>query len=242
MPERFSASNVAKHIACPASANLELAIPHWQQPDPRQGGAADHGTDMHAIFEKLMNLTRADQLAFIKVLQYITDLRTGKRFNVITEQSVEAIWLKPDPATGKLPKTTVDLVFYTQTEIHVIDLKWGRIEVPVVDNEQLLYYAACYAPLAPKAKEINLHILQPNAENLERWVVTATELGAWMDKAKKAQARIHAGDTTFGPSDHCKFCPAYPHSRGEKGKPLCPATMQLLYPAPFDEDAILGLD
>ena len=32
MPERFSASNAAKHMACPASANLELAIPNYQPP------------------------------------------------------------------------------------------------------------------------------------------------------------------------------------------------------------------
>lgn len=242
MPERFSASNAAKHMACSASANLEKAIPFWVKPDRRVGGAADHGTDMHAIFETLMNLTRSDQLAFIKVLEYITNLRTGKRFNVLTEERVEAIWLKPDPVTGELPTTTVDLVLYTQTEIHVIDLKWGKIEVPVVDNDQLLYYGACFAPLAPKAKSVKLHILQPHADNLEMWEVSATDLGAWMDKAAAAQARIHAGDVTFGPSDHCKFCPAYPHSRGEKGKPLCPATLQILYPPKMDEDEILGLD
>jgi hypothetical protein len=36
------------------------------------------------------------------------------------------------------------------------------------------------------------------------------------------------------------FCPAYPHSRSEKGKPLCPATMALLYPPIIDEDEILN--
>jgi hypothetical protein len=44
------------------------------------------------------------------------------------------------------------------------------------------------------------------------------------------------------PSDHCKFCPAYPHSRAaEKGSPPCPVTLQLLYPKVVNEDEILAL-
>lgn len=243
MPERFSASNAAKHMACHASANLELAIPYWTPPVvDEMAGAKGVGTNRHALFEQLMNIPVRDQEHFITVLQYIVALRRTRRFKVLTEETVEAIWLAPDPVTGKRPTTTVDLVLYTTDEIHVIDLKWGRILVDVHDNDQLLYYGACFAPLAPKAKEVNLHILQPTADNMEQVTVTTLELAQWMDRARKAQAAIHAGDTTFGPSDHCKFCPAYPHSRGDKGKPLCPATMQLLYPAPFDEDEILNLD
>ena len=50
-----------------------------------------------------------------------------------------------------------------------------------------------------------------------------------------------AGDTTLVPNDHCTFCPANPHSRGDKGSPLCPPMMQKLYPFDVDEDAILAL-
>ena len=51
---------------------------------------------------------------------------------------------------------------------------------------------------------------------------------------------ITDGDTTFQPGDHCMFCSANPHSRAAKGKPLCPAMMQMLYPKePLDLAAIL---
>ncbi len=242
MTEMFSASRAARHMACPGSANLPLAIPNWTPPDPTiRGVAADHGTDMHEIFEKLMELPAKEIEFWIRVLEYMHKLRSTRRFKVLTEQKVEATWLPVDPVTGKHPTTTVDLVLYTQDELHVIDLKWGKILVEVIDNDQLMYYLMCFAHLAPKAKGATLHILQPAADNLEAWFVTATEINEWRDRAVQTQALIHAGDTTLNPSDHCKFCPAYPHSRGQKGAPLCPAAMQLLYPTPFEEQDILDL-
>lgn len=235
MPEKFSASRAGRHMACHASADLAAAIPNWVEPDEIVGGAADQGSDIHEILEKLMKLTAGDMRHLIRILEYMQDLRSQRRFKVLTEQSVKATWLATEPST------TVDVVLYTQDEIHVVDYKWGRIHVEVNDNDQLMFYAACFAHLAPKAKGVRLHILQPRADNMESVFVTATELGVWMDKARAAEAAIQGGSLTFGPSDHCTFCPAYPHSRGAKGKPLCPATMQMLYPSHVDEDAILDL-
>ena len=76
---------------------------------------------------------------------------------------------------------------------------------------------------------------------MERWAISRDDLMAWADEAIDTQQKILAGDVTFGPSDHCMFCPAYPHSRSPKGRPLCPATMQILYPTiGIDEDEMLG--
>lgn len=242
MPERFSASNAAKHMECPASANLELAIPNYQPPEEDDKiRASDEGTAAHVVFESLMGYTPSELRAWIQVLDYIEKLRTTRRFKVATELQVEATWLAVDPKTGKHPGSTLDLALYTQDELHVLDLKWGKIPVPVFDNVQTIFYALCVLHLAPKAKGVTIHILQPRADNMEHQWIPATELKKWEAKLIAAQARVNAEDVTFGPSDHCKFCPAYPHSRGQKGAPLCPATMQLLYPSPFDEDEILGL-
>jgi hypothetical protein len=132
-----------------------------------------------------------------------------------------------------------DLVLYTQDEMHIIDTKWGKIPVSVFGNAQLKYYAATYGILAPKAKGITVHILQPNVDNME-WVwLSADDIKAFMDDAIATQNAIEQGDVTFGPGDHCTFCPANPHSRGVKGKPLCPAMMGLLYPGKMDEAAML---
>jgi len=236
-PERFSASVAGRHIACHASANLPLAIPNWVDPevDETIDNAANRGTAVHSIFELIWEHSAKDIAHMARVMQYVANLRSTRRFKVMIEEKVEATWL-PHPT-----KTTADLVLYTQDEIHVIDTKWGAIEVPVVGNEQLLFYAACYAPLAPRAKGVTLHILQPKCDNLEQWYVSATDIKKFMDEAVAAQTAILNGSIKFGPSDHCKFCPANPHSRGLKGRPLCPTMMKMLYPQPFDEDEILGI-
>jgi hypothetical protein len=66
-------------------------------------------------------------------------------------------------------------------------------------------------------------------------------LAQFMADALKAEALVLAGDTTFGPSDSCTFCPANPHGRGSKGRPFCPAQMQMLYPDKTNEAEILAL-
>lgn len=223
-------------MACPGSANLDLAIPNWVEPvrDETVGMKAE-GTRMHALFEKVWELNPRDMRDFLAVVQYITDLRQTRRFKVLIEETVEATWLKMQP------KTTADLVLYTQDEIHVIDTKWGKIPVSVIDNDQLKFYAVCYALLAPKAKGVHLHILQPKADNMDTVFVTSTELKAFMDEAIEAERKIMAHDLTLIPNDHCTFCPANPHSRGDKGRPFCPAMMRMLYPPVVDDAEILSL-
>lgn len=234
--ERLSASVAGRHLACHASANLEAAIHGWTPPevDPEKG-AKGVGHELHRIFQEVNELqSPANLRKFSQALDYIADLRSQRRWKMKLEESVEIDWL------STLPKTTADMVLYTQDELHIVDLKTGKIKVDVVDNEQLLYYACAYADLAPKAKGATLHIVQPWADNMESWYVSAEALTQFASKLQQADKAIQAGDTSFGPSDHCLFCPAYPHSRGDKGKPLCPATMKILYPDHLNEDEILN--
>lgn len=235
--ERFSASNAAKHMSCPASANLDVAIPGWEEPViDHTAGAKGKGTNIHKILEDVVNLSVNDMEKISESISYVAALRRTRRFKVLTEVKAEATWL-----TSK-PHTIVDLVLHLQDELHIIDWKTGSIFVDVNNNDQLKYYAACFMHLSPKAEGVWLHIVQPWADNMEKVWLSATELQVFITQAQEAEKKILAKDTTFGPSDHCKFCPANPHSRGDKGRPLCPAMMNLLYPSVTDEQAILALD
>lgn len=237
MSERFSASVAGRLMACHASAHLELAIPNWEPPevDPTKG-AKGTGTKVHKIYEQVNEYTAKEMAAIARTIQYIADIRSTRRFKVLIEEKMEASWLPSKP------KTTADLVLYTQDEMHILDPKNGRIPVPVIGNTQLLFYAATYGHLAPKAKGITVHILQEHIDNSGSWFIDTATLRQFMDDAIAADQAIAAGSTQFGPSDYCTFCPAYPHTRGDKGSPLCPTTMQLLYPkTELDEDAILDV-
>lgn len=201
-------------------------------------GAKGKGTDIHAAFDATAGMSARDLEKFIEALQYYLEIRKKRRYKELSEYTFTAEWLQ------QKPKTTVDRVLYLNDELHVFDWKTGTILVEVVDNEQLLFYAACAAQeFAPQAKGVWLHIVQPWADNMEAHYVTVDELAQFVADAQAAEEKILQGDTTFGPSDHCKFCPAYPHSRGEKGHPMCPATLAMLYPrAELDEDELLKDD
>lgn len=239
MAERFSASVAAKHIACPASANLELAIPGYTPP-PRDGAtpASIKGTNIHKILEDVGELTPKEMLGVAQAITYVAELRRTRRFQMLREFSMEGWWLTADPK----PRTTADVVLYVADEIHVVDYKFGRIPVEARGNAQGMYYALAALPLAPKAKGVRFHILQPFADNVDDVFFTLDELEEFRLDCVRAEAKIAAGDLTFGPSDHCTFCPANPWTRGAKGTASCPAMLQILYPQPpLDEDAILDL-
>ena len=238
MSERFSASVAGRHMTCHASANLELAIPGYAEPveDRTADNAANRGSNMHLMFAEIMKLSNPDCFQMSKAIEYVAALRRTRRFKVLVEQPIRAEWLITRPWT------TVDLVLYTADEIHVLDLKTGVIPVEVKGNEQLLYYGVSFAPLAPKAKGVTLHVVQPWANNIDSWFVDNGALRQFMVEAQAAEYAIESGDLTFMPSKHCQFCAAYPHSRAaEKGSPPCPVTMQLLYPKVVDEAEILAL-
>lgn len=238
MSDVFSASSAAKYIACPASANLSAAIPTWTPPDVPDIKASVKGTDIHELFERMGEYTAREMEGIAKALLYVAELRKTRRFKFERELSGEGHWLRQRPA----PRTTADAVLYVQDEIHVIDYKFGKIEVSAFDNAQGKYYACAFRILAPRAKGVWFHIVQPFIENVEAVFFTNAELDAFEDECRQAEAKIKAGDTTFGPGDHCTFCPANPHGRGVKGSPKCPALLDILYPpTPLDEDAIFDL-
>jgi len=223
-------------MQCHASANLDLAIPNWTPPveDPNKDNAANRGTHFHEVFAEIMSFGAKDLQKFSEATTYIAELRKRRRFNVLIEQQMYADWLPTQPGT------TADLVLYVSDEIHIVDLKTGKIPVSAVGNAQLLFYAATYGHLAPKAKGVYLHIVQPWADVMEYWFADVSVIAQFMNDATATETAIQAGSTQFSPGDGCQFCPANPHGRGLKGQPLCPAMLELLYPRLIDEDEILG--
>lgn len=234
--EKFSASMASRLISCSASGDLEHAIPGWTPPIVDDtAGAKGKGTDIHATLQEVVeNYSLKDMRMITQSLEYVSLLRERRRFKVLTEDKRQVQWLVSKP------NSTVDLVLYTRDELHIVDYKTGAIRVEVQNNEQLMYYALNYAELAPNAKGVHLHIVQPWANNMSEWFADTATLAAFKAKALAAEQRLLDGDLTFQPSDHCTFCPANPQSRGDKGTPLCPAMMQLLYPSKVDEEAILN--
>jgi hypothetical protein len=165
---------------------------------------------------------------------YMADLleRNTARAVVYGEQSVVATWL---PST---PPTTPDVAIVGDSVLEIVDYKTGAIKVEPTDNDQLMFYAACWLKMAPNATEFTVHVLQP--DNLTSWTAPVSYLKEWMKRAIAADKRIQAKDLTLNPSDHCTFCPANPWGRGDKSEAKCPAQHRLLYPPVYDEDELFA--
>lgn len=238
MTERFSASRAAQLMACPGSANLDLSIPGWNPPVvDEEKGRKGEGHIIHEILEQAGGLTPRDMMHTAQAMLYVAELRRRRRFKILLEEPIVAEWLPSKP------KTTVDVCLYVQNEIHILDYKSGKIEVDATENVQQLFYARSFAHLAPKATGVWIHIVQPwAASGNSVWFASVDRLAEFERDAIAADLAILAGDTTLNPSDDCKFCPANPHSRSDKGRPLCPAMMsELGYGLTVDEAAILDL-
>ena len=224
-------------MQCPGSANLDLSIPGWIPPVvDHDAGAKGKGKKLHEYLEQTSELSAKDLRALAEALSYMANLRSQRRFHLLAEDTRECFWLKTKP------KTTVDVVLWTQDQLEIVDYKTGVIEVDAYENPQGMFYALNYLALAPKAKEVTIHIVQPWAKGgNSKWTVTRDRLMLFMKEAQRAEQEILNKSTRLNPGDACKFCPAFPHSRSEKGKPLCPVTLKMLYPDKTDEDEILSM-
>ena len=223
-------------MACPGSADLEAAIPGFESPEKHEKGRKGEGHRIHDLLASVITLPLRDGEKMVEALDFVAKLRRTRRFKVLAEEPAVAEWLVSKPTT------TVDLVLYVQDEIHIIDWKTGAIQVDAYENEQMMFYARTHAHLAPKAKGVWLHIVQPWAKGgNSSWFCDTNRLAKFTADALAAEQKIANGDLTLHPSVNCTFCPANPHSRGDKGTKMCPSLMLMLYPMTVDEDAILNL-
>lgn len=229
-------------MACPGSANLDLSIPGWVDPVvDEEKGRKGVGHQYHEYLKWVTELKAKEMKALAQAIGYVAEIRSRRRFQVIAEDTRVCDWLQTKP------QTTVDLALHLSDELHIIDWKTGVIPVDPEENAQLMFYAVNYVDLAPKADGVHLHIVQPWAQvnglpNMAEWFCPADRLQQFIDEAQEAERQIMAGSTKLQPGDHhCTFCPANPHSRSDKGRPLCPAMMRVLYPHSFNEDEILAL-
>lgn len=168
---------------------------------------------------------------------HVRVLNLPARSKILAEIPMTAHWLRTQPGT------TPDVVILTSGAIEIIDWKSGKIPVEALDNDQLLFYAACaYEQWKLQWREwdsqlkIRMSIVQPG--HASSWVITLGELLLWMDKARKAEQKILDKDLTLTIGKSCTYCPANPHGRGEKAAPYCPVMMQFLYPQFVDEVGI----
>ena len=178
-----------------------------------------------------------DSIGYYKTLVRGRNIASKTR-QIRAEKSLVCSWLPSSPIT------TPDVVIITEDTIDVLDWKTGTIPVDPYDNDQLMFYlaSALHANVLPSEwhkLEMRVHIVQPG--NQREAYISYDELMSWMNEAVAADRAILQKDLMLRPGDHCTFCPANPHSRGDKAAPWCPPMYNMLYPDTTNNDEILDL-
>ena len=171
----------------------------------------------------IFNMVQPRRIVFVAdALDYVADLMDNMDSDslvLMTEATSRVNWLMTTP------NTTVDILLKDKNEMHIIDLKMGDVEVYADHNDQLLYYARTFG--YEEYDTVTLHILQRN--NINSWETTRSYIDTWTSTIRESELAIMGGDTSMRPGEHCKFCPANPRGRGDKGNKSCPVLLSVIY-------------
>lgn len=156
----------------------------------------------HALYQEEM-LKHTD--TYLEYLQGITLAMTSPPY-VAVEKRIDYSTYAPE-GFG-----TVDCLVISGDTIYVNDFKYGKgVAVSAYQNTQMMLYALGayleYSFLYPIQK-VHLSIVQPRLNNISEFEMTIDELLQWGESIKPIAQKAFAGEGTFVPGEHCKFCKA----------------------------------
>jgi len=218
-------STAKRVINCPGSVTLVQKMP------PKLGSdAADQGTLCHSAMATLLN----DPSLEIKSVLGMTENDQVMTEDLIDEKIIPAMAalteIDPDGDMeyqieahvnfgNLLPNVfgSADLIGRIDKRAIILDWKFGRGEVDVEENEQLLFYAAGAMRTRglewafEGVSEVEMVIVQPPA--VKRWTTTVARVKQFERDLVHAVTASQNAAAPLKVGDHCRYCPA---------KPICP--------------------
>lgn len=213
-----SPSSAAMWLACPASVTLTKDMERPSSKYAREGTAA------HQVAEMILNgdVFLPDRIT-VEGQEFIVSAGMCRDLNPYVGR-VQALMASPGargwieqrivvPDTFNRVWGTLDcgIVVEQDTQLHVVDLKFGR-GVPVEpDSPQLKLYGLGLAALAKASNlaKIDLTVCQPRVAGGPFRTCTATvgDLYFWLHtEVRPAIRRIIDGDTTEKAGPYCRWC------------------------------------
>jgi hypothetical protein len=232
----IGASSMSRLIACPGSFRLSQQV--------RGGGGttiyAATGTVAHALAEEAMTDGYDPGLAIGKVVTvdghgitvtqemvdavsvYMDLVASWKQhcdwLQLEVQVCLDPYWAKNEAPPVSAFGTADALAYYAQRfHLDVGDYKNGAgVFVEVVDNPQVLYYAAGallkLRALGHEVRTVSTHIVQPNvhgAEKIRSDHITAADVLMWVHEVlKPTVAEAMKPNAPLAAGKHCRFCPA----------------------------------
>lgn len=213
----LSPSSSHRWMECPPSARLNA------QYEDVTSTYAQQGTDAHELCQHKVELIfglptedpRPKLEYYDEPMERYTDQYqlyvsvTAERMHatdVLVEQQVDFSEWVPE-GFGHC-----DCMMYNDTELKVIDFKYGSgVRVDAYWNPQMM----CYALGAIKAlnldgiETVSMEIFQPRMHSISRFEMKKTELIDWANDILKPSAETaYKGEGKFNAGEHCRFCKA----------------------------------
>ena len=227
MPEehaRLNCSGAYRWMACPGSPALEAKFPRSESAYAAEGTAAH---ELHEI-ALLLNAPAADCLPFVPEIDADAGADAAEHVQVSLDWINDELAKRPgayllverrlrpgkaisrDDLWGTADALIVDAA---NSELLVIDLKFGMGVVEVAGNKQLqLYGLGALSVVDWSPERITLVITQPRARHrdgpVRTWTVTAADLESFAATVTEAAKRTEDPAAPLVPGDHCGFCRA----------------------------------
>lgn len=228
----LSPSSAKMWLNCPPSARLAEEI------GSKDSVFAKEGTFAHELAEHALTLyrdgkydimenfpieecKRDNEFLNYEMIRYVSEYvdfvisehyemqRNGSYVGLLLESKVDISKYAPE-CFG-----SVDVQLISDTEIHIIDLKYGAgVKVYAKENPQMMLYSlGCYESLTPAARKkiqtVKMTIGQCRLEHYDSFEMSISDLVNWGKMEVKARAKIaFDGKGELKCGEWCKFCPA----------------------------------
>ena len=205
--KKFSPSAAKRWMTCTASVALSL-----DAPKQIESIYAAEGTKAHELAEIKLNGGGYDRDDYGEEM----DTHTDGYCDYVSDLSV-AEFTRPVHVEKKVVCSTVSdeifgtadaiVGFYGDEHIHVIDLKYGMVEVPI-ESPQLQIYGLA-AMMEYGSQLVTVHIYQPRTTppNIVQKTYTREEMLDFAQLLRGVLVDVEHRPT-FKLGDHCKYCPA----------------------------------
>ena len=215
-------SGASRWMNCPGSVTLSKGKPN------NSSDAAKEGTAAHAVAEKCL-IEDLEPISFVgeivegweidrgmvpHISEYVDMVRAESQFSTHVGIEERFTILKEFDIFG-----TADAMLVQDTELHVIDLKFGLgLTVDAYKNKQGMLYAwGALDSLKPAVrkniKTVRITISQPRKNNHSSWVLPVGDLELFIHEVKIAAEKASSGSMECNLGDWCRWC---------KGKIECP--------------------
>eukprot|EP00037_Helgoeca_nana_P010600 m.93505 g.93505 ORF g.93505 m.93505 type:complete len:690 (-) comp20302_c1_seq1:137-2206(-) len=231
----LSPSASERWLKCPPSAKFEAEYAHFDD----FSGAAQQGVFAHAVaatrlshaFGQLDPADYASESAQHRDSSWFTD-ELSEHVDAYVEWAVAQADARPVKRVELAVRMdrwvpdgwgTADLVLASDTAIHVVDFKYGKVQVAPEYNTQLMLYALGAVQTiglewVPATTTVQTSIYQPRAPTpLGSHTLMLGELMDWAEETVLPKARqAFEGVGEFLPGKHCRYCTVRPlcRSRG----------------------------